>query len=432
MDVEELPSVSMAGSAGSDPRWQLIERILRTIPFQKSTRLPALLQFLAKHSLEGNGDSLTEQKIGVLVFGKANDYSPTEDSAVRVYARQLRLRLHEYFDSEGREEPITIEMPKGSYSLVFHSSLRNPDHQIATVPFEVASESVVKRKPLSTWLLWTFIISTFLCGYGWFHSASSSSEKPLAWPLSAVVQAHEQTTIVLADSNSMLRLLDGKPILLDDYLDPDYLHKRVPIHMDEGEARLVKYISDSQLTSIADVFVTSTILRLAGTRGDNFTIRSARDINRRDLKQGNFIFVGSPTSNPWVSLFEDKLNFKVVEDGVGGQASFQNRRPKPGEQAIYKGPEYTGTSGQDYATIALLPNADGGGSVLIIQGLRQEGTEAGGMLLANAAAREQLQHVLAGAGGSNPTNYFEALIQTRSVGGAPVSFEVIATRLIKP
>jgi hypothetical protein len=39
-----------------------------------------------------------------------------EDSSVRVHARQLRLKLHEYFDGEGREEPMIVEIPKGAYN----------------------------------------------------------------------------------------------------------------------------------------------------------------------------------------------------------------------------------------------------------------------------------------------------------------------------
>src|ERR1700691_5620385 len=86
-----------------DERWQLIERILATSPFQKSVRLPDLLRYMAERSIHGHPEDLTEHRIGSAVFGKPADYSPTEDSSVRVHVRQLRLKLHEYFDSpEGR------------------------------------------------------------------------------------------------------------------------------------------------------------------------------------------------------------------------------------------------------------------------------------------------------------------------------------------
>ena len=72
-------------------------------------------------SIRGEYSSLTEQHIGQVVFGKSAGYSPVEDSSVRVHIRQLRLKLHEYFDSEGRDEALMAEVPKGGYTLCFRS-----------------------------------------------------------------------------------------------------------------------------------------------------------------------------------------------------------------------------------------------------------------------------------------------------------------------
>src|ERR1700761_8868383 len=118
--------VEMSEKLRSDPRWQLLSRILLTEPFQKSHRLPALLCYLAEHSIQGRLEDLTEQRIGIAVFGKPAGYSPAEDSSVRVHVRQLRLRLHEYFAREGRDEPMRVDVPKGSYELVFESAHSRP------------------------------------------------------------------------------------------------------------------------------------------------------------------------------------------------------------------------------------------------------------------------------------------------------------------
>ena len=70
-----------------------MERIAQTEPFRKSTRLPPLIRYLARCSITGDRDGLTEQMIGRAVFGKSKDYTTAEDGSVRVYVRQLRLRL---------------------------------------------------------------------------------------------------------------------------------------------------------------------------------------------------------------------------------------------------------------------------------------------------------------------------------------------------
>ena len=80
----------------TDERWQLVQRIVSSPHFQKSTRLRELLQYIAEQTLHGNAHELTEQHIGNALFHKPSDYSPLEDSSVRVHVRQLRLKLHEY------------------------------------------------------------------------------------------------------------------------------------------------------------------------------------------------------------------------------------------------------------------------------------------------------------------------------------------------
>jgi hypothetical protein len=187
------------------------------------------------------------------------------------------------------------------------------------------------------------------------------------------------------------------------------------------------------LTSYADVVVVDTLMRLSGNSRDRLAVRSARELRPRDLEQGAFVFVGSPSSNPWVSYFQDKLNFQEREGVVGESLKFfQNQHPKPGEQATYQGLAFTGSSGEDYATISLLPLANGRGSVLILQGLQQEGTEAAGLFLADAGNRQKLQEALGFSGSPTQPVYFEALIRTQAVAGAPNATSIVATRVIHP
>src|ERR1700720_1339117 len=115
----------------NDERWQLVQRIISSPPFQKGTRLRDLLQYVTEQTIRGHAHELTEQHIGNALFHKPSDYSPLEDSSVRVHARQLRLKLHEYFHEEGRNEPLILDIPKGSYAPVFRTVLKADDLQPA-------------------------------------------------------------------------------------------------------------------------------------------------------------------------------------------------------------------------------------------------------------------------------------------------------------
>lgn len=429
-DFGPFPVVDTTSDLKPDARWQLVERILATSPFQKSVHLPALLSYLAEHSIRAELDALTERRIGIAVFGKAVDYSPAEDSAVRVHVRQLRLRLHEYYAGEGRNESLMIGIPKGSYVLEFRSVAPETVPAPESVPLPAPKvRSKVRFRPRDA-LTGIALLTALGCAFGWYRAATAAQRASAVWPLDAVIKQNQPTRVVVADGNAMLRLLSNKSFSLDEYLQPGYFNRMIPGHLDQNVSKLIGYISDSQLTSYADLVTSSTLMKLAGPRADNIIVCSSRDLNERELERGNYIFIGGPTSNPWVSLFADRLNFEVVEETPGGRMYFLNKNPKPGEQRIYDGLKHTGSTGEDYATIALLP-ASGGGNVLILQGLRQESTEALGVLLANASERDALQQALGIHDSAQSPTYFEVLIRARAVAGAPVSINIVATRILK-
>lgn len=423
-----------------DERWQLIQRIAASPAFQKSARLRDLLLYLAEQALSlpatELADHLTEQKIGHAVMGKPADYSPLEDSSVRVHMRQLRLKLHEYFDSSGQSEPLIIEIPRGSYVPIFHSRKSNDETPPQNLPAEP------RRR-----IAWSFIIPWVIVGglatlcavfFAKYRAGNSqpASTLPAAnstppWPLSEIFDATHGTDIVTADANyGMLCIIRGKFGSLQDYLRPGFPQGFLPAGPGATPSLLTGYIQASLLTSFADVANAIKLLRLAGPYQNRVRVLSARDLRLRDLDSGNYIFLGSDTSNPWVSLFEPRLNFPELAEKVIGGKSFVNRKPLRGEQVNY--PEHVCAAAPctDYATISLLPNQENNGNVLILQGLEQEGTEAAGDFLADPNNRSTLYRALGFSDPPKKPVYFEALIRTEAVGSAPSSITVVATRVI--
>jgi hypothetical protein len=416
-----------------DERWQLIERILATGPFQKSVRLPNLLRYMAERAIHGHLEDLTEYRIGSAVFGKPANYSPTEDSSVRVHVRQLRLKLHEYFDSEGRNSTIIVEIPKGAYTPVFRSANVSVPSTRSPVPAVEPTKNAAWTFVALPWILTGALVVLSLFLWHQLRLAGAQASTP-PWPLSEVMGKGEMTHTVVADTNyGMLRILSEKSGSLDEYLSPQYRENFMPSQMTARESRMMNYLSGSLLTSYADAVVVNALSDLAGSNRVHDTVRSARDLRLRDMQDGNYILVGSPSSNPWVSLYENQLNF-IESEGVTGQSVkfFQNKHPRPGEQDAYRGMEFTGSNGVAYATISVLPTQSGHGNVLILQGLQQEGTEAAGLLLADAEGRARLEHALGVSGTTPKPIYFEALIRANAVDGASDATEIIATRILKP
>src|SRR6266849_2638807 len=97
-----------------------IDKLVGSHVLHGSESLCKLLQYLAKHTLDHPGTPLKEYQIATEVFGRRPDFDPQSDSTIRVQAGRLRLKLAEYYASEGAEDPIVVELPKGTYSLSFH------------------------------------------------------------------------------------------------------------------------------------------------------------------------------------------------------------------------------------------------------------------------------------------------------------------------
>ena len=423
----------------TDERWQLVQRIVSSPPFQKSARLRELLEYLAERTLHHHGQDLTEQQIGNALFNKPAGYDPLEDSSVRVHARQLRLKLHEYFDEEGRNEPLILTIPKGSYSLIFKAAPKAQEPSAEGVGATSPLVSPWRRQAILAWALCAvlMLISAILLYENVRRSGApgvlAAGSPP--WPFSQLFDTRHQTVIVVADSNyGMSRILSGQTGSLDQYLRRDFLQAPAGRKPRGADSRLSEYITNSTLTSFADVADVVTLLNMAGPLQNRVSVRFARDLGLRDLDHENFVFIGSPASNPWASLYQNRLNFRESEAVVGESVKvFLNTNPQAGEEPRYEGLRWTGTLGEDYATIALLPNNTHDGSVLTLQGLQQEGTEAAGRFLADTESRHQLKVALGLQPDSDsfPENiWFEALIRSRTVAGAPNTTTLAATRRI--
>lgn len=96
-----------------------LERVEGSAALLHSGQLHRLLRFLVEETLAGRGDRLKEYVVGVEVFGRPASFDPHLDSLVRVEAHRLRGALDTYYRTEGFDDPVVVEVPKGGYHPVF-------------------------------------------------------------------------------------------------------------------------------------------------------------------------------------------------------------------------------------------------------------------------------------------------------------------------
>jgi eukaryotic-like serine/threonine-protein kinase len=96
-----------------------LRHILADRRFSASPHLSRFIQFVVEETLAGRTTGLKESILGVDVFGRGPDYDPRLDPIVRVQAAKLRSKLKQYYEQEGRRNPVVVEVPTGGYLPVF-------------------------------------------------------------------------------------------------------------------------------------------------------------------------------------------------------------------------------------------------------------------------------------------------------------------------
>jgi hypothetical protein len=91
--------------------------------FASAERNAGFLRWVVEMSLSGRAQEIKETVIAMEVYGRSAGYDPKADSIVRVEASRLRQKLRSYYEMEGRNASIRINLPSGSYVPRFERTM---------------------------------------------------------------------------------------------------------------------------------------------------------------------------------------------------------------------------------------------------------------------------------------------------------------------
>jgi TolB-like protein len=164
--------------SGSEPDQNAIReelgRVLNSGPFAQSRRRQRFLEYIVNETLAGRGDRLKGYTIAVEVFDRPETFDPVTDPLVRIEAARLREKLREYYDTDGRDDPVIIELPKGAYT---------PHIAFRSEPSSSTASSAIKTEPRSrttAWALSALAVLLLLAAFGtwrWWTASPPLSEK---------------------------------------------------------------------------------------------------------------------------------------------------------------------------------------------------------------------------------------------------------------
>jgi len=96
-----------------------IDKLLSSKDFRDSSVYRNLLSYLIAATREKKTPK--EVTIAIDVFAKAPTFNVNKDSTVRYHMHQLRNKLDNYYQNEGKDDRIRLNIPKGHYEVEFVS-----------------------------------------------------------------------------------------------------------------------------------------------------------------------------------------------------------------------------------------------------------------------------------------------------------------------
>ena len=396
------------GTLSADAVQQQVEKILRSPEFSGSEVLRNLLSFLARHSLEKPGEVVKEYELGVAVLGKAEGFDPRLDSAVRVHAARLRSKLAEYYMSEGADDPVLIEAPKGSYQVSWR--YRNVELPPAPAPVETPA---LEQKPGSKriWFAAGAAAAAVLAGMVILIWVAARSPK-----IPAAVESFWQP--FLASPDPPLIVSSNHRFVGSSAMGLRAFRPGVDSPADSNDT----YSGTGTVMAVAD------LTNLFSLTGRTPRLKRAELLTWDEAKNANVAFVGAPEANSRLGELAPLRHFRFKssrEEPRFGTGGILNLHPASGEEPIYFGSNQPYTF--DYAVLAMLPNVDPKRKVVIVAGTNTYGCQAGAEFLTRPDLVGDLYRRL-GSPAKQPPPDFEALLKVSISGGVPLRAELVTVR----
>jgi hypothetical protein len=419
---------------------QHLNAVLEGEAFKGSHRSGKFLKYIVSRANAGDFDSLKERAIGIEVFGRPPGYDTSADAIVRVTASDVRKRLLQHYGRTGMVSEYRISLPAGSYipkiirearshlepSLLSTVSVRIQEHVPAAG--SAATSTSKRRVELLRFVLAVLLISAL--NLAAFVVAWNRLRKPqhiAVLPWSSIFGSPRATQIITSDPNiAEIEGFTGGQISLSDYANHRYISD--PSVLTPEQRRFCEVILRGDKASIVDTPIAMAVAQLAQTTSSKVSVRGARNIQFSDIQtDANLILLGSPRSNPWSNLYNDRLDFRFEYDPKTAKEVIRNVHPRHGEPESYAATAPGWATGQSYAIVAFLKNLDQNGQVLFLAGENAEGTEAAGKLVSDLP-RLDTTLKQCGIRPSGP-EHFEILLRFNTLAGSPSNVDAVNCRV---
>ena len=329
-----------------------VQRVLHSAQFRRAPKLQRFLSLICEYYFTNRSQDINEFLIATEAFGKGAAFDPSQDSLVRVQVREARRRLREYYQDEGKDSRLILDIPIGSYAPAFTSA-------------HGASQSGGWNSPRIAWVMLS--ITALVCAALLF----SADRQRRIWVAAAASSVSPQAAAVHT-SPMVSRLWDR-------FLDSDVPTVLVVSNPDVGECSdtqpaVVKISSapvaketpcPDEYTGMGEAVAINLISNLFEAHKKTLIVKQSRMVNEDDVKRYNLVLLGGRLVNNWTLRLGGELTLKPGANEIA-----------PGFESRYRtafDPK-TGQLISDRGLIALRRHPSTGHWLLFLFGNHTQGT----------------------------------------------------------
>lgn len=373
-----------------------VQRVLQSSHFHRTPKLQRFLALVCDYYFQDRSREINEFLIATEAFGKGPDFDPSQDSLVRVQAREVRRRLREYYQNEGKGNPLVLDIPLGHYVPEFTVTPQAPSPRFGR-PLRAAG---------------IMLGATVLVCIAILFLADRERRQLLGASAFASEHTGRLSSPLLGELWNRF-LNSGVPTLLV-LSNPDVGDCSPSQPATPGEKPRMVAADGSpcpdEFTGMGEAVALHLITNLFQSAKQTLIVKQSRMVNADDVKRFNLILLGGKDVNAWT---------RRLGKDVGIEASDLTGSRRDPEIARYFTTVFdpaTDALIQDHAIIAVRKDATTGNWLMFLYGKHSQGTQAA----AEAAAGERFLSQLKWPPGTRPfPESFRLLVRVTVSDGIP-------------
>jgi len=404
-----------------------VERIAHSDTLRNAEALRRLLRYLGEKSASGEADELKEYTVGVDGMGRPVTYDPRHDAAARIQVGRLRLKLAEYYRTEGKDDPLVLDLPKGQFKLICSKRPESkPDPPEPGGFWRKAT--IVAALALVIALAWGIYSAMRL-------NAVARQTARTDWSPSL-----QELWLPFITSDRPIIIMIADPLFVQFKGFGTYREVIVNTWEEAQSSPTVATIRralknpdmerSSRYTGLSEANASFLLGKTLAPHVPHISLARSSEFSWAQLANNNVVYVGAER------LIERQLQSLPVQlEFTYDYAGVVNAHPKPGEPKLYGDSVATlanplSEDGESYALVTRIPGPAGQGELQVFTSTSAPARLAAVQLTTSPEGAKGMIELLRTPSGQVP-RYYQIVLRVKFKGGVPTETSYVAHRELR-